>query len=69
MKKRNDLKDIHPLYVIFGSLILLWMVLLTAFTIWAWNQHIWQAQVDSEIIYKLLVDNANQQVTIDELGK
>ena len=69
MMKTKKSKMLQAIYMISASLILLWMVLLTAFSIWAWNQHIWQTRVDNESIYKLMVDNAEQQVKIDELSK
>jgi hypothetical protein len=69
MKKNKEYVKSQSVQIIFASLILLWMVLLTAFTIWHWNQHIWQARVDNEAIFKLMTENATQQTKIDELGK
>ena len=69
MNKKKEHSKSQSVQIIFASLILLWMVLLTAFTIWHWNQHLWQARVDNEAIYKLATDNANQQIKIDELSK
>jgi len=69
MKTNKEYVKSQSVQIIFVSLILIWMVLLTAFTIWSWNQHIWQARVDNETIFQLVKENANQQVKIDELSK
>lgn len=69
MKTNKEYVKSQSVQIIFVSLILIWMVLLTAFTIWSWNQHIWQARVDNEAIFQLVTENANQQVKIDELSK
>jgi hypothetical protein len=66
---QKNLEKNQSVQIIFGSLVILWLVLLTLFTLWAWNQHIWQAKADNETIYQLLVDNAKQQEKIDELSK
>ena len=67
MKKNKQLQDNGKLIIIFGSIIFAWLFLLTIFSIWAWNQHIWQAGVDNDAIYKLMVENANQQNALDNL--
>lgn len=63
--KINQLRA--PATLLFRFLIVGWLALLSWFSVWAWNQHMWQAKADSEAIYHLMVENGKQQFEIDEL--
>lgn len=65
--KKNKQLQADQKIILFGSIIMVWLLLLTLFTVWAWDQHMWQAEVDSDAIYKLMVENTNQQNAIDKL--
>ena len=64
-KKLKKNKEI--LYIITGTIVVLWLLLLTLFTAWAWEMHLGQAEVDGKTILDLRVENGKQQMEIDEL--
>jgi len=67
MKSIKNLQKNQKIFILFGTVVLVWLVLLTVFAIWAWEIHIWQARVDSESIFRLMVENGEQQIEIDAL--
>jgi hypothetical protein len=67
--RNKKTQTIKPIFIAFGSLVIAWLILLTSFTVWAWNIHLWQTRVDNDAIYNLAVDNAKQQNVIDKLQK
>lgn len=69
MSQKKQVPVNRKLIIILTSFAFAWLLLLTAFSIWAWNQHIWQAEVDSEAIHNLMIENASQQAELDALNK
>lgn len=69
MKTTKAVRSSSALYIIFLSIIFLWLALLTKYAIDSRDIQQIQAKNDSEAIYKLMLENAKQQEKIDELSK
>lgn len=66
-KSNKQVQGNQTAITIFVALMLVWLVALTTFSIWSWNIHLWQARVDNDAIYQLMVENAKQQQVLDNL--
>lgn len=64
-KTQNNQRNV--IFSILGTLVVAWLIVLTLAIGWLWNQHMWQAEVHSESIYQVMVENGKQQAIIDEL--
>ena len=70
MKTKKDLSEkSQALNIILLSVIFLWLALITKFAIDSRSYHLQQAKHDSEAIYQLMIQNAEQQTAIDELSE
>lgn len=67
MTKKQKISP-NKLTIIFGSIVTLWLVLLTVFAVFSWDMHILQAKSDADTLFRLSVENAEQQQTLDELN-
>lgn len=67
MRSKTRTPNNLQLQLIIGSVILAWLILLTAYVIDSRNQQMQQAKTDGEAIYKLMVENGIQQEKIDGL--
>lgn len=72
MKKTKLQKDQSP-YMGFKVVVIVWLTLLTIFTIWSFSALRWQVQQDinstGDNIGRLLIENSQQQRSIDKLNK
>ena len=68
-KQAKQLPKNQKIAVIIGSVVLVWMALLSLFIFDLYVMHEGQSKYDSEALYQLMIQNSQQQEEIDTLKK